>query len=218
MSALRSELQLCVRYMVRRSGGTGDVEEFCDAVQQRVARNQRFLTRGEVFYFHLRPLVAVKKRDPRPDVFGTLKLFSHLVACERVIDAITAVAQFLNLLEGIAAALFLRDDNVDVDLVLIFDCAFKFFARFGAITNQFSQYDVTHRETERRHRNGAVAQLADQIVVAAATGNRSQFSGAIENFENNAGVISKPADDLHVDIDKASKSPGAKSIDQSIQF
>ena len=60
--------------------------------------------------------------------------------------------------------------------------------------------------------------MADQIVVAAATGNRSQFSSAIEDFENGAGVISQTAHNPNIDIDKASESPRAKSIHQSVEF
>src|SRR5438105_1754135 len=169
-------------------------------------------------YFIRLPFIAVKERDPRANVLGSLKLFGNLFVGERIINPIAAVPQLLNLLECIAAALFLGDNNVDVDLILIFGGGFQFLARRGTIANEFAEHGVAHRKTERGHRDRVVTELADQIVVAAAASDRAQFPGAIEHFENGSGVIGKPAHNSNIDINETSKPTRAKSIDKAIQL
>ena len=51
-------------------------------------------------------------------------------------------------------------------------------------------------------RDCAIAQLMNQVVVAAAAGNRTEFSCPIESLENNAGIISEPAHDREIDFDE----------------
>src|SRR5439155_12910339 len=113
----------------------------------------------------------------------SLKLFCNFVGRERVIDAITAVAQLLNLFERVGSALLLGNDNIDVDLVLLIDGRVQFLAGRCKIAKLFAEDHVAHGETERRHRDRAVAELPDIFVVASDTGYRSQYSGAIEGFE-----------------------------------
>ena len=61
------------------------------------------------------PLISIKKRDARAQVFGSLKLPGNFCWGERVIDAVAAVAQLLDLAERVGATLFLCDNDVDVD-------------------------------------------------------------------------------------------------------
>src|SRR5947207_14788701 len=98
----------------------------------------------QILYFYLRPFVAVKKRDPRAGVFGGLKLFGHLVGGERIVDAITAIAQLLNLLERVSATLLFGNDNIDVELVLLFGCCFQFLAGRETITKHVAKDHITH--------------------------------------------------------------------------
>src|SRR5438105_486737 len=67
----------------------------------------------------------------------------------------------------------LAAENVDVDFVLVFDGGCQFRARGRALTQEFPENDVAHRETERWHRDGAVTELTDQLVVASAARNRA---------------------------------------------
>ena len=132
MSILRSELQSCVAI---HNQAEAEVEEFRDAVQQCFASDQRFLSGGQVLYFHLRPFVAVEQRDRRAQIFGGLKLFRDFCGSEWVIDTVTILAKPLNVRERIGAACLLRDHNVDVDLTFALHGRFHFLARCGAIAN-----------------------------------------------------------------------------------
>ena len=80
---------------------------------------------GQRFYFHLRPFVAVEQSGPRAQRFGGLELPADLCRGERIIDATAGVAQLLQLRKRIAAAFFLRDDEVDVDLPAVTAIAFS---------------------------------------------------------------------------------------------
>ena len=82
----------------------------------------KFLLSGcHVLDFHLWPFVSVQKRDARTQFFGGLELPGDFRWRKRVIDAVFAVAQLLDLCERIGTAFFLRDNDVDVDLALACD-------------------------------------------------------------------------------------------------
>ena len=90
-------------------------------LKQTIVPHELLLSRSHILYFHLRPLVSIKKRDARPQVFGRLKLAGDFRWRERVIGAIAAVAQLLYLCERVGTALFLRDNDVHVNFTVIRD-------------------------------------------------------------------------------------------------
>ena len=55
-------------------------------------------------------------------IFGGLELPGDFDWCERVIDAVAAVAQLLDLCERVGTPLFLCDDDIDVNLAFIRYC------------------------------------------------------------------------------------------------
>ena len=61
--------------------------------------------RAQIFYFHLRPFIAEQDRDAGAELLGGLELFADLRGTQRIIDAITAVPQGLELGERVGAAL-----------------------------------------------------------------------------------------------------------------
>ena len=120
--------------------------------------------------------------------------------------------------ERIRTAFLFSDHNVDVDLVLGRDCLLHPLSRPFVVANQFTQNNVAHGETERGHRNCAVAELRDQIVVAAAAGDSAKFSGAIENFEDDPGVIRESANNAYIDNDEIGQPPIAQTVDKLLKF
>ena len=59
--------------------------------------------------------------------------------------------------EGIRAAFFLCDHDIDVDLALGSDCLLHHLSRAPMLANHFAKDNVAHGEAKRGHRNGAVA-------------------------------------------------------------
>ena len=43
-------------------------------IQQMIVRHKLLLTRSHILDFHLRPLISIKKRDARAQIFGGLEL------------------------------------------------------------------------------------------------------------------------------------------------
>ena len=78
----------------------------------------------------------------------------------------------------------------------------QLLARRRRFVEQLTKHNVAHRESERRHGNGTIAQVPDQVVVASAAGNGTEFSGAIENLEDDPGVIGEATNDSNIDIDE----------------
>ena len=85
--------------------------------KQLFVRDQLLLARGQDFKFHLRPLVAEENSAPGVQLLGILKLFPDLGSEERKIDSIPGIAHCLHRREGVRAALFFRDHNVDIELL-----------------------------------------------------------------------------------------------------
>ena len=98
------------------------------------------------------------------------------------------------------------------------DGAFHLLFRGRDFANQFAEDDVTHRKTDRGQRHGAVAELADQVVVTAAAGEGAEFPATVERFEDDAGIVGKAADDPEIDLNEVGEAAGAKRIDHPIQF
>src|SRR2546423_1473279 len=86
--------------------------------QQRVTGDQLLLPSREILHRDLRPFIAEEDRDASAELLRGLELFADLCGRERVIDAIAAIAQRLDLRQRIEPALFLRDDGVYVELAL----------------------------------------------------------------------------------------------------
>ena len=87
--------------------------------KQTIVRHEFLLAVAHILDFHLRPLISVKKRDARAQIFGRLELPGDFRWRERVIDAVAEIAQLLDLCERVGTALFLRDNDVDVDLAVV---------------------------------------------------------------------------------------------------
>ena len=70
------------------------------------------------------------------------------------------------------------------------------------LLDQFTENDIAHREADGRQRDGAIAELMNEVVVATATGDRAELSRPIESLKNNAGIIGEPAHDREIDFDE----------------
>ena len=151
-------------------------------------------------------------------MFGGLKLLGDFLGCERVIDAVAAISKLLDLGEGAGATLLLGDDNVDVDLVLGGDRLLHLLARSRGFIDQFAEHDIAHGKAERRHRNRTVAELLDQVVVAATAGDGAKFACAIEHFENDTGVVGESTNNPDIDIDKIGQPAAAQTVDKPLKF
>ena len=68
---------------------------------------------------------------------------------ERIIDAKTRVAQHLDLRERIATPLFLRDDDINIELLSRIDDCFHPRSGCRIVVNEFTQDDIAHGEAER---------------------------------------------------------------------
>ena len=88
----------------------------CKCASKPIVRHKLLLTCCHVFHLHLRPLVPEQKRDARTQIFGGLELPGDFRWRERVIDAVAAVAQLLDLCERVGTAFFFCNNYVDVDL------------------------------------------------------------------------------------------------------
>src|SRR5438067_13831223 len=62
------------------------------SIPELLTRHKLLLTRCHILDFHLRPLISIKERDARAQIFGGLELPGDFGWRERVIDAIAAVA------------------------------------------------------------------------------------------------------------------------------
>ena len=80
-----------------------------------IVRYKLLFTSSHIFHFHLRPLISVKKRDARAQIFGGLELPGDFDWRERIIDTVAAVAQLLDLCERVGTPLFFCNNDVDVD-------------------------------------------------------------------------------------------------------
>ncbi len=86
------------------------------------------------------------------------------------------------------------------------------------LPDQFTENDITHSEADRRQRDSAIAQLMNEVVVATATRNRTEFSCPIESLEDNAGIISEPAHDREIDFDEFCQAALRKVAHQLIEL
>jgi len=84
--------------------------------------------------------VAKQNGKSRAELLGGLKLLRYLGRRERVIDAITAIAQLLNLHEGIGTAFLLGNDDVDVGLALVAHGYLHLRARDWMLADQFANF------------------------------------------------------------------------------
>src|SRR5437764_14685929 len=64
----------------------------------------------------------------------------------------------------------------------------------------------------------AVAELADEVVVAAAADESPEFAGTIECFEDDAGVIGKAANNTEIDFDEIGETVRAQAIEDEVEF
>src|SRR4030095_15368391 len=97
--------------------------------------------------------------DARAQIFGGLELPGDFGWRERIIDAVAAVAQLLDLRKRVGAGMFFRDNDVDVDLAIVRYCLLHRFARWRDFVDQFTKNDIAHCKTKRRQRKRAIAQL-----------------------------------------------------------
>ena len=56
-------------------------------------------------------------------------------------------------------------------------------------------------------------QMLNQVVVTPSAEKGAQFAGAIECFEDDAGIVSKPANNPEIDFDEIGQPARAKTID-----
>jgi len=166
--------------------------------KQLFVRHELFLTGGEILHFHLWPFVAEQNRARGAELFGGLKLFADLGRRERVVHAVTPIAECLDLRESVAATLFLRDHDIEVEPLLAGDRLFHPRPRGRVPANKLTQDDIAHGKAKRGERDRVVAQLRHQVVVAAAAGDRPELTAAVERLENHTGVIGESADDAQI--------------------
>ena len=181
-------------------------------------RHELLLTCCHILDFHLRPLISIKKRDARAQIFGGLELPGDFGWRERVIDAVAAVAQLLDLCQRVGTAFFLRNNYVDVDLAIV---RYRFLHRFACsrdFVDQFAENDIAHCKTKRRQRKRAIAQLRNQIIVTPAAGDGAKLPGTIEHLEHDSGVIGKPTNDSHIDRHEIGEAASAQPLNELLQL
>ena len=90
------------------------------------------------------------------------------------------------------------------------------------VSNQMTlgetENDIAHSEADRRQRDCAIAQLMNEVVVAAATRNRTEFSCPIKGLEDNAGIISEPAHDRKINFAEFCQAASPKVAHQLIEL
>ena len=151
-------------------------QEVLHAREKVSLRNEDFFARGERFHFHLRPFVAEKQCRSCPERFGGLKLLSNFRGRERIVDAPTSLAQLLQPLERVGTPFFLCDDEINVERVFTPNEVGDPCARGRHVLDHFAENDIPERKADGGQRDRAVAELMDEIVVAAATGDGAEFS------------------------------------------
>src|SRR5439155_21372131 len=137
---------------------------------------------------------------------------------ERIIDAVAAVAQLLDLCQRVGAALFLCDNDVDVDLDVVCYCFLHRFACSRDFVDQFAENDVAHCKTKRRQRKRAIAELRNQIIVASAASDGAEFPGTIEHLEHDSGVIGKPTNDSHIEPQEIGETASTQTLNELLQL
>ena len=118
--------------------------------KQTIVRHKLLLTCSHILDLHLWPLVPEQQCDPCTQIFGGLELPGDFGWGERVIYAVAAVPQLLDSCQRVGTALFLCDNDLDVDLAVVCYCFLHRFACSRDFVDQFAENDVAHRETKRR--------------------------------------------------------------------
>src|SRR5207247_2361884 len=118
------------------------------------------------------------------------------------IDAMAGFAQSLDERERVGPALFLGDDDVEIASVLAGQPGIALCRRGGDVCDEIGEDDIAHAEAERWQIDFAVAHQAEQLVVAPAASECAFVFAAIEDLEDDAGVIGEAADDGKIDINK----------------
>jgi hypothetical protein len=77
--------------------------------------------------------------------------------------------------------------------------------------DQFAENDIAHCKTDGRQRDGAAAELMNQVVVAAAASQGAQFAAAIEGLKNDARVIGEAAHYPEIDLHKLRQAANFQS-------
>src|SRR6185503_12328830 len=76
----------------------------------------------------------------------------------------------------------------------------------------------THAETESGEVDFSAGDEFDKVVVASATGDGAEFAFDIEGFEDDAGVVSEPADNVVIDTNKILEAAGGKIVENGFEF
>src|SRR6202011_5025117 len=114
-----------------------------------ILRHRLLFAARQIFYCHIWPFISEKHGDARPELFGGLELLGHLRRCQREIDTVAMITKCLYVLRSALSPLLLRDDDVNFDGMIVSNGLVHRFTGASSFANQFTQYDISHRESKR---------------------------------------------------------------------
>ena len=162
-------------------------------MRQGVRVDERFLAGGEGLHFDLRPFVADEHRAGRAQRFGELELFADFHRGEREIHARARVAQPLHQRERVRTTLLFRDDDVNIAGPFAREPRVHLRLRRGCFVDQVREHDIAHAEAKRGQIDFAVAHQAEELVVAAPTG-QGALANARHAFADGRGLAQRAVD------------------------
>jgi hypothetical protein len=189
-----------------------------DAGGQAVGGEEDFLAGGEGLDFDLGPLVADEEGEAGAGLLGGLELFADFGGGEGEIEAEAEVAELLDEGEGLGTQCFLCDDDVEIGGGFAGEGGCHAAGGGGAEFDQLGEGDVAHAEAEGGEVEAAIAHEADEVVIPAATGDGAEGVAAVEDLEDDAGVVGEAADDGGIELVEGGHAAGVKIGGEGVEF
>ena len=143
--------------------------------------------------------------DLRPGVHGRLELLAEGYVPQGILDPVASRAQGVYVRERGPALRLTAYDAVDVGC-----------ARDGR--REPARHEGVRKghvaDGEAHGGKGRAAKLADEVVVAAAAGDRAQFALPVEGLEYESRVVGEAPDDAEVHLDEAAEPHGLEAAEE----
>ena len=88
----------------------------------------------------------------------------------------------------------------------------------AARLEQLQQHHIAHAKPERGQGHFPAADELDEVVVAAAAGQRPEFALAVEGLKDDTRVVGQTADDAVIHPDKVAQSAGGEIVEDALQL
>ena len=165
---------------------------------------------GESLYFEGGVLNADENGGFGSERFRGLELLVELRRREGEIGAVTGGSELLDQRQGIRAFGLVGDQDVDVGG----GRGGALCSSGGGFVDQVAEDNVAHAEANGGEIGGAVAEVGQEGVVATAAGEGAIGRSAVEDFEDETGVVSEAADDGEINFDVFLEAASGEVIEE----